>query len=76
MHDILDTDDTDAVSLIDASNAFNPLSRGSALRNVAVLCTALATYATNTYRAPVCLFVTGGKELKSTEGTTQGALLQ
>ena len=51
---------------------FNSLNRASALHNVAVLCPILATYATNTYRAPARLFVTGGKELKSTEGTTQG----
>ena len=42
------------------------------MHNVAVLCPALATYATNTYRSPARLFVMGGKELKSTEGTTQG----
>ena len=42
------------------------------MHNVAVLCPTLATYATNTYRAPGRLFVTGGRELKSAEGTTQG----
>ena len=72
MHGVFDADDTDAVLLIDASNAFNSLNRASALHNVAVLCPTLATYATNTYRAPARLFVMGGKELKFTEGTTQG----
>ena len=62
----------DAVLLIDASNAFNSLNRASALHNVAVLCPTLAIYVTNTYRAPARHFVTGGKELKSAEGTTQG----
>ena len=71
MHGVFDADDTDAVLLIDTSNAFNSLNKASAFHNVAVLCPILATYATNTYRAPVRLFVTGGKELKSTEGTTQ-----
>ena len=42
------------------------------MHNVAVLYPTLATYATNTYRAPAHLFVTRSKELKSTEGTTQG----
>ena len=63
MHDIFEGDDTDAMLLIDASKAFNSLKRASALHSVAVLCPALATYATNTYRAPVLLFVTSGKEL-------------
>ena len=72
MHGIFDADDAAAVSLIDASNAFNSLNRASALHNVAVLCPTLATYATNTYSAPARYFVTGGKELKSTEGTTRG----
>ena len=30
------------------------------------------TYAINTYRLPTRLFVVGGQELKSSEGTTQG----
>ena len=68
MHGILDADNADAMLLIDASNAFNLLNRASALHNVAVLCPSLATYATNTYRAPACHFVMGSKELKSTEG--------
>ena len=38
MHGIFDADDTDAVLLIDASNAFNSLNRASAMHNVAVLC--------------------------------------
>ena len=37
-----------------------------------VICPALATFAINTYRAPSRLFVTGGKEFISAEGTTQG----
>ena len=72
MHGILDADNADAMLLIDASNAFNLLNRASALHSVAVLCPSLATYATNTYRAPACHFFMGSKELKSTEGTTQG----
>ena len=31
----------------------------------------IATYVTNTYRVPARLFVVGGSELKSAEGTTQ-----
>ena len=32
----------------------------------------MATYAINTYREPARLFIMGGKELRSVEGTTQG----
>ena len=35
----------------------------------------IATYVTITYRVPARLFVVGGSELKSAEGTTQGVPL-
>ena len=54
------------------SNAFNSLNRAAALNNIRVLCWLIATYVTNTYRVPTRLFVVGGSELKSAEGTTQG----
>ncbi|KAK3745771.1 hypothetical protein QZH41_004926 [Actinostola sp. cb2023] len=72
MHNIFEADDTDAVLLIDASNAFNALNRAAALHNIRVLCPIIAIYAINTYRHPARLFITGGKELESAEGTTQG----
>ena len=64
-------DETDAVLLIDASNAFNSLNRQAALRNVQHLCPSIATILINTYRAPTELFI-DGKVLWSEEGTTQG----
>ena len=72
MHNIFESDETDAALLIDASNAFNSLNRAAALHNVRVLCPIMATYAINTYRAPARLFVIGEKEHLSLEGTTQG----
>ena len=72
MHNIFKSDETDTALLIDASNAFNSLNRAAALHNVRVLCPMITTYAINTYRAPARLFVIGGKELLSSEGTTQG----
>ena len=71
MRSIFDADDTDAVLLIDASNAFNSLNRAAALHNITVLCPSIATYAINTYRRHARLFIMGGKELQSAEGTTQ-----
>ena len=71
MHNIFEADNTDAVLLIDASNAFNSLNRTAALHNVRILCATIATYAINTYREPALRFIIGGKELRSEEGTTQ-----
>ena len=44
MRNIFDADDTDAILLIDASNAFNALNRTAALHNTGILCPTMATY--------------------------------
>jgi len=72
MRTIFEADDTDAVLLIDATNAFNSLNRAAALHNLRVVCPTISTYAINTYREPARLFITGGQETQSEEGTTQG----
>ena len=72
MNAIFEEENTDAVLLIDASNAFNSLNRASALYNIRIVCPVIATYAINTYRRQTRLFITGGKELTSAEGTKQG----
>ena len=64
--------DTEAVLMVDASNAFNSINREAFLHNTKVLCPALATFINNCYSIPSDLFVQGGKRLKSLEGTTQG----
>ena len=66
-----DSSDTEAVLLVDATNAFNSLNRQVALQNIRILCPPLATILINTYRAPTELFV-DGDTLHSREGTTQG----
>ena len=72
MHAIFEADDTDAELLIDASNAFNALNRATSLHNIRVLCPVIAAYVINTYRKSARLFIIGGKEIMSAEGTTQG----
>ena len=63
MHTIIETDDGDAVLLIDVSNAFNALNRAAALHNINLRCPTIAIYAINTYRQqPTRLFVIDGKE--------------
>ncbi|XP_020601093.1 uncharacterized protein LOC110040229 [Orbicella faveolata] len=72
MNSLFQHQETDAVLLVDASNAFITLNRVPVLHNIRVLCPALATFAINTYQDQARLFVTGVKELISAEGTTQG----
>ena len=64
-------DNTEAVLLVDASNAFNVLNRQVALRNIRRLCPSIAIALLNTYRESTDLFV-DGSSLLSQEGTTQG----
>ena len=64
--------DVEGELLVDASNAFNALNRKAALHNVPRICPALGRIFTNTYQAPSRLFVTGGGDVLSCEGTCQG----
>jgi hypothetical protein len=72
MGEIFKEEDTDAVLFIDASNAFNSFNRETMLHNMQYLCRPLSTYLHNCYGTPSRLFVFGGVELSSEEGTTQG----
>ncbi len=56
----------------DVTNAFNTLNRKAALHNIQATCPAISTMLNNPYKAPVRKFVTGGGEISSMEGTTQG----
>ena len=49
----------------DSSNMLNSINRAAVLHN-------MATDLFNCYQIPVRLFISGGKELQSNEGTTQG----
>ena len=68
VRNLFECDDTEAVLLVDASNAFNSLNRQVALQKI---CPSLATVLINTYREPSELFV-DGDVLYSREGTTHG----
>ena len=72
MKEIYDDEETQGVIQVDANNAFNTINRGVLLHNIRVLCPELATFANNCYTEPARLFVTGGLEMPSSEGTTQG----
>jgi len=70
--ELFGADDADALLLVDATNAFNRLNRAVALHNIRFICPPFSTVLMNFYQVPTRLFVAGGYELKSREGTTQG----
>ena len=72
MSELFKEEETDALLLVDASNAFNTLNREVLLHNIPYICPAMSTYVRNCYCTPSRLFILGGSELHSTEGTTQG----
>ena len=71
MKEISDNEQTDAVILVDASNAFNSMNRNTALHNIQILCSQFSTILINRYRLLVRMIVFGSKEIVSNEGTTQ-----
>ena len=62
---------TEAVLLVDVSNAFNSLNRQVAIQSIQTLCPSLATILINTYREDVPLFI-DNRCIFSSERTTQG----
>ena len=72
MNSIYQQDQTEAVLLVDAKNAFNAVNREAALHNIPILCPPLGRMFRNTYSTPIRLFLRGGEEALSTEGTCQG----
>ena len=62
----------DGILLIAASNDFNQINSSAALHNIQIMCKEMALYVINRYRRPSRLFICGGGEILSREGTTQG----
>jgi hypothetical protein len=72
MVDLFDDESSHGLIQVDATNAFNSLNRKVLLNNVFQNCPEIAIYTYNCYARPARLFVTGGGEISSQEGTTQG----
>ena len=70
--DLFNDSENHGLLQIDANNAFNSVNRKVVMHNMKILCPEFSTYINNFYMRPARLFVTGGCELKSKEGTTQG----
>ena len=60
------------ISLVVASNAFNSVNRNTFLHNVEIICPSVARYVKNCYSLCNHLLNTGGGEIQSMEGITQG----
>ena len=75
MRNIFAADEVDAVLLVDADNAFNRINRHAILHNIQYICPIIKHAIINTYRVPSRIFVLGGMEMLSQEGTTQGCPL-
>jgi len=72
---IWDEEDTEAVLLIDADNAFNSVNRRLGVHNIRQLCPPFHRYLHNTYQSPADLYVNDGyktESILSDEGCTQG----
>ena len=72
MKQMYENERSDAVILVDAANAFNNVNRNVLLHNISIICPAISTFVKNCYVTPARLFVIGGLEISSREGTTQG----
>ena len=68
---LFNSDDTEGILLVDASNAFNSLNRANALANISSQYPPFSTVLVNLYRESSELFL-GQNTLLSQEGTTQG----
>ena len=72
VHDIFKDHTTEAVLLIDAENAFSAINRKAMVHNISVIWPIVSAYVSNCYNMPARLFIIGGTEILSNEGTTQG----
>ena len=75
MRTVFEDEDTEAILLVDAENAFNKLNRKAALHNIQQLCPKFHRYLENTYQLPARMFINdqkGQEMIFSEEGSTQG----
>ena len=64
-------EDVEAALFVDASNAVNSLNRAAAMHNVRIVCPSVAIFVINIYRSHSRMFIVGGGEILSSEGTTR-----
>ncbi|XP_066925323.1 uncharacterized protein [Clytia hemisphaerica] len=72
MRTLFEEENCDGILLVDADNAFNRINRRVMIHNIQIVCPEIAIFISNTYSSSARLFVSGGYEISSSEGTTQG----
>ena len=72
MNQAFNEEGADGILLTDATNAFHQMNRAVAMHNIRITCKEIALYIINTYTSPSRLLISGGGEISSQEGTTQG----
>ena len=76
MREIFEDNETEAVLLVDAENAFNNLNRKAAIHNIKQTCPSFHQYLANTYQLPARLIINDKNglcdDILSEEGSTQG----
>ena len=75
MRNVFEKDETEALLLVDAENAFNNLNRKAALHNIRELCPPFYRYLNNTYSLPAKMIINDQEKMEtifSEEGSTQG----
>ena len=72
MQKIFESNETEVILIVDTENASNSINRKTLLHSIEYLCPTVATFLYNCYAISTRLFIIGGKELRSREGTTQG----
>ena len=56
-----DENETEAILLMDAENAFNSINRQAMVHSIAILCLIISTFVKDCYNVPASLFAIGGK---------------
>ena len=72
VYEMVNKECTEAVLMVDASNASNAINREAFLHNTKILCTSISACVNNCYSSPTDLYIQGGQSIKSKEGTTPG----
>ena len=74
MQEVDNKNESEALLLVNATDAFYSLNRQVALRNVKILCPNIAEYIENIYKQPSHLYIAGGNRefILSEEETTLG----
>ena len=70
IYDVYQQDETEAVLLVDADNAFNSINRKAMLHNVSITCPLITTFIATCYMEPARTFVAGNHKITSRESKT------